>query len=53
MNELPTGQVIHRERGSVRRELRQLLGLASNFHPQTELRNTLQIASTSRLTNGR
>ena len=41
MNELPTDQVIHRECGCIHRELREVLGLASNVHAQTEVPNTL------------
>ena len=41
MNELPTDQVIHRECGCIHRELRKVLGLASNVHAQTEFLNTL------------
>src|SRR5277367_873584 len=34
VNELPTGEVIHRECGCVYSELQEVLGLASNVHAQ-------------------
>jgi len=39
--ELSTDEVIHGERGGVHRELREVLGLASNVDAQTQVLNAL------------